>query len=118
MHDDREARRQLLQFLDEHAFYPVLRMPIEWADRREEFEDVRLRTERLQHRYHERCETAASVRGLFLLDLRDGSLRADRELDRLGLPTLARLRVAFLKLCDELGVRDEPWLAPFEVVGP
>lgn len=117
MDDDREARRQLLQFLDEHAFHPVFRMPIEWADRREEFEDARLRTERVRRRYHERCETAASVRALFLADLRDGSARSDRELDRLGLPTLAGLRVAFLKLCDALGVRGNR-LAPFEVVGP
>lgn len=118
MDDERKARRKLLQFLDEHAFNPVLRMPIEWADRREEFEDARLRTERLQRRYHERCATAASIRGLFLLDLNDGSARSDRELHRLGLPTLASLRVAFLELCDALGVRAESRFELFELFGP
>ncbi len=102
-----EVRQLLLQFLDEHAFNPVLTAPVDRADRREPFEDAQLRSERLRRRYHERCRTPEDIRRQFILDVYDTSSKLDRELDRLGLPTLPALQVAFLALCDALGVGAE-----------
>ena len=106
------ARQRLLEFLDEHLFDPVLRMSPDRADRREEFEDAQARTARIKARCHD-CGSAQELRRWCLeaLASSDGS-KVDRELDRLGLPTLGRLARHFLALCDELDVgADEPMLA-------
>jgi hypothetical protein len=97
-------RQLLLQFLDEHVFEPVLQHPPDRADRREAFEDAQARIERTWARCHA-CRSAEELRSLCIESLQSPvALRADRELDRLGLPTLSLLAARFFALCDELGV--------------
>jgi len=97
-------RQRLLQFLDEHVFDPVLRTSPDRVDRREAFEDAQARTERIKARCHA-CPSADELRRLCveLTASADGS-RAERELDRLGLPTFSRLAKPFFTLCEQLGV--------------
>ena len=99
-------RRWLLEFLDEHAFNPVLAASPDRVDRREGLEDAQTRAHWLRRRYHEVCPTAAAVLTQFLRDVDESSARLDRELDRLGLPTLPAVRAQFLALCTRLGVGD------------
>lgn len=102
-----DARAELLAFLDEHAFAPVLQTPPDRVDRREAFEDAQCHTDRARRRFHA-CQTAAAIVDRFVVELSgDAAGRVDRELDRLGLPTLRRLRRAFDALCERLGVRQE-----------
>ena len=98
------ARQRLLQFLDEHVFDPVLRVSPDRVDRREEFEDAQARAARMKARCHA-CQTAAELRCWCsaVITSSDG-WKVDRELDRLGLPTLGALGRHFLALCDELDV--------------
>ena len=97
-------RRRMLQFLDEHIFDPVLRTSPDRVDRREAFEDAQTRTGRLKARCHA-CASADELRRLCIeLTASDEDKQAERELDRLGLPTFARLGQHFLTLCEQLGV--------------
>lgn len=97
-------RRRMLQFLDEHIFDPVLRTSPDRVDRREAFEDAQVRTERLKARCHA-CASAGELRRLCIeLTAATDGKKAERELDRLGLPTFARLAKPFLTLCEQLGV--------------
>jgi len=99
-----DARAELLAFLDEHAFAPVLNTPPDRVDRREEFEDAQCHTDRARRRFHA-CKSAAAVYDRFWSEVHDGTARwVDRELDRLGLPTLRRLQSAFDELCARLSV--------------
>jgi hypothetical protein len=100
-----DARDRLLRFLDEHAFDPVLRAPRARADRREALEDAQACIERIKRRYHEQPQSAEELRAQFLHDVASRvAEKANRELERLGLPTMPRLRRDFLRLSDELGV--------------
>ena len=97
-------RRRLLQFLDEHLFDPVLRTSPDRVDRREAFEDAQARTERIKARCHA-CHSADELRRLCVeLTTSADASKAERELDRLGLPTFARLARHFLTLFEQLGV--------------
>jgi hypothetical protein len=99
-----DARSELLAFLDEHAFAPVLNTPPDRVDRREEFEDAQCHTDRARRRFHA-CKSAAAIYDSFFAELHDDTAPwVDRELDRLGLPTLRRLQRAFGALCARLGV--------------
>ncbi len=97
-------RQRLLQFLDEHVFDPVLRVSPDRVDRREAFEDAQARTDRIKASCH-RCGSVDELRRLCitLMASPDGR-RADRELDRLGLPTLSRLTGRFAAICEQLGI--------------
>jgi hypothetical protein len=110
-----DARDRLLRFLDEHAFDPVLRCSLAHADRREALEDAQACVERLKRQYHARW-SAEAIRAQFLHDVHDDVVeKANRELERLGLPTLPRLTRDFLRLSDDLGVGDDAavWAAGF-----
>lgn len=97
-------RQRLLQFLDEHVFDPVLRMSPDRVDRREAFEDAQARTERIRRRC-QACRSAEELRRLCVeLAASPDASRPDRELDRLGLPTLSRLAKHFVAMCEQLGV--------------
>ena len=98
-----ERRQRLLDFLESHIFRPILQAPLDRVDRREAIEDAQCRTERRRIRYRA-CATAEEVYAHFLADVDSSSGQLDRELDRVGLPTLAALRGQFLALCDELGL--------------
>lgn len=99
-----DVRTELLAFLDEHAFDPVLRTAADRVDRREEFEDAQCYTERARRRFHA-CASGAAIYDCYVTELHDGTARRiDRELDRLGLPTLRRLQQAFEILCARLGI--------------
>ncbi len=100
------GRQRLLQFLDEHIFDPVLRVSPDRVDRREAFEDAQTRTERIKRRCHA-CGDVDELRRLCaeLMASPDGR-KADRELDRLGLPTLSRLSARFGAICEQLGVAE------------
>lgn len=100
------ARQRLLQFLDEHIFDPVLRVSPDRVDRREAFEDAQTRTERLKRRCHA-CRDVEELSRLCLELMRSPDGRnADRELDRLGLPTLTRLSARFGAICEQLAGRE------------
>jgi hypothetical protein len=99
-----DARAELLAFLDEHAFAPVLNTSPDRVDRREEFEDAQCHTERVRRRFHA-CQSAAAIHDRFVAELHvDTAGWVDRELDRLGLPTLRRLQRSFDELCARLDV--------------
>ena len=103
-----DARAELLSFLDEHAFAPVLNTPPDRVDRREEFEDAQCHIERARRGFHA-CKSAADIHDRFSTELQDDTAPwVDRELDRLGLPTLRSLQRAFDDLCARLGVGGVP----------
>lgn len=101
-----DPRKQLVDYLDEHAFDPVLNASTEGMtdDELLDFEDVHRATESAKDRYHE-YESAEKVKEMFEDDLQsDETGKVTRKLERLGLPTLPEVKVGFMELCDEFGV--------------
>jgi hypothetical protein len=98
-----ERRQRLLDFFDTHVFRPILQASLDRVDRREAIEDAQCRTERRRSQY-QACATAEELYAQFFADVDSSSEKLDRELDRVGLPTLAILRGQFLALCHELGL--------------
>lgn len=104
---DQNAREKLVQFLDEQAFDPILRAsPDRYAGNdRDKLEHVKEATERTKQRYHHDYTSAEEVRDRFRDDLSSSAAqRVQRELERLGLPTLDDVEDEFEDLCQDLGV--------------
>jgi hypothetical protein len=103
-----EKKRQLIAFLDEKAFDPVLNtLPKKFSsdDLRRKFHDVRKSTLSEKKRFHERYNSAKDIKESYLADLDSRTARRKYdELEELGLPSLPRFRDEFLQLCDTLGV--------------
>jgi hypothetical protein len=104
---DQNAREKLLQFLDEEAFDPILRAsPDRYSgNARDKLAHVISATERTKQRYHHDYRSAEEVRDRFRDDLSAAAAqRVQRELARLGLPTLHDVEDEFEGLCRDSGV--------------
>ena len=102
------ARQQLLDFLDEKAFNPVLNAdPQDYPEsQRKKLDDVRKTTRSTQKRYHDNYTTAKDVVENYQSDLSSESAKAvQRELRDLNLPTLDSIKPEFEDLARKLGVK-------------
>ncbi len=100
-------RDELVRFLDEKVFDPILRAsPDRFSGtERRRYEDVRRSTENEKHRYHDDYKTAQSVKENYLSDLgSETGKKKTAELESLHLPTLPQIHDDFLKLCEKLGI--------------
>jgi len=104
----RDTRDQLLEFLDQHVFDPILshrRDDFPGEAERRKFDDVKRSTESEKRRFRENYGSAEEVRDNYLADLSSKTgKKKSRELERLGLPALPHVREKFLGLCARLGV--------------
>jgi uncharacterized protein (DUF2267 family) len=104
---DEDARRKLVDFLDERAFQPVLRAkPDDFPkDKRDQLADVQRSTESEQERFRN-YESAEKVVQMYRDDLSsEAAQKVHRQLRDLGLPTLNDVRDEFEQRARELGVR-------------
>ncbi len=104
----KNAREELLRFLDKKAFDPVLKAS---ADKyhseaaRKKLQDAKQSTEGSKKRYHEEYGSAEEVLKRFKDDLSsEAAKKVHRELKELGLPALPELSGEFEQLADRLGV--------------
>jgi hypothetical protein len=103
--DDTEKRRQLLKFLDERVFNPILDSPPRKGPDRRFFRETQNRVRRTWSRYPEKYQTASAIKQAFLSDLQSPvGQQLAALLQWLGLPRFEDVREDFLKLCRELGV--------------
>jgi hypothetical protein len=104
--DDRK-REELLKFLNQKVFDPILRaLPEDYKseDLKKKLDDVKKRTESEKHIFHE-LQTAEQVKKNYLADLDFRTARkTDYELDELKLPSLTKVKDEFLRLCEKLKV--------------
>lgn len=104
--DDRK-REELLKFLNQKVFDPILRaLPEDYKseDLKRKLNNVKRRTESEKHTFHE-FQTAEQVKKNYLADLDFRTARKiDHELDELKLPSLTKVKDEFLRLCEELRV--------------
>ena len=104
---DDKKREELLKFLDKEVFDPILQaLPEDYKseDLIRKLHDVKRRTEREKHQFHEFL-TSEEVKKTYLSDLDFRSARKiDHELDELNLPSLPKVKDEFLGLCEYLGV--------------
>jgi len=101
------ARKELINFIDKHAFDVIIHTSPDKFDGkdREKFEDIRRKTKNEQRKFHEDYTSAAAVKQNFLQNVRSRpAQKLDRELEHLGLPTLPQLKDDFQELCRKLGV--------------
>ncbi len=104
--DDRK-REELLKFLNQKVFDPILRaLPEEYKseDLKGKLHNVKRRTESEKHLFHE-FQTAEQIKKNYLADLDFRTARKiDHELDELKLPSLPKVKDEFLRLCEKLRV--------------
>ena len=104
--DDRK-REELLKFLNQKVFDPILQaLPEDYKseDLKKKLNDVKRRTESEKHLFHE-FQTAEEVKKNYLTDLDFRTARkTDHELDELKLPSLPKVKDEFLRLCEKLRV--------------
>ena len=104
--DDRK-REELLKFLNQKVFDPILwALPEDYKseDLKKKLNDVKKRTESEKHIFHE-LQTAEQVKKNYLADLDFRTARkTDYELDELKLPSLTKVKDEFLRLCEKLKV--------------
>jgi hypothetical protein len=102
---EEDKRKQLLEFLDNKAFDPVLNAEEKkYGDdkKKKMLRDVQAKTRSTKRRYHENYRSAADVKQNYESDL--DAENVDNELKDLGLPTLPSIHDEFMKLCGKLGV--------------
>jgi len=104
---DEGKRKELLKFLNQKVFDPILQaLPEDYGSEnlKEKLSHVKRRTESEKHLFHE-FETAEEVKKNYLADLGFRTARKiDHELDELKLPSLTKVKEEFLGLCEELNV--------------
>lgn len=103
---DPDAKRKLLDCLDETAFQPVLRADAEDypEDKRDVLRDVQRATRSERDRFRG-YDTAEKVVDMFRDDLSsEPAQKIQRELHDLDLPTLGDVRDEFENLARDLGV--------------
>ena len=104
--DDRKIE-ELLKFLNQKVFDPILRaLPEDYEshDLKKKLNNVKRRTESEKHIFHEH-QTAEEVKKNYLADLDFRTARkTDYELDELKLPSLPKVKDEFLRLCENLRV--------------
>ncbi len=104
---DRDAKEQLVDFLEQRAFRPVLtRKPDDYSsdsDRRK-LAEVQRATRSELDRYRNEYSSASDVIRNYKDDLTsEPAQKIDRELDSLGLPTLRDIEPDFKRKVEDLG---------------
>ncbi|MDA8387233.1 MAG: hypothetical protein M0Z58_01050 [Nitrospiraceae bacterium] len=105
-----KKREQLIEFLDEKLFDPILRASpddYESQDSRKKLHDVKkhIEKEKLRFRDRDAYPAAADIKKSILLDLQSKTgEKMGHDLDQLDLPRLTGIKDEFLKLCDALKV--------------
>jgi hypothetical protein len=102
-----DKREQLVHFLDEKVFDPVLKATESRYDesQKRKLSDVKRSTESEKRRFHDTYRTAKAVKSNYLSDLNSEiAKRKNKELEELGLPRMYQVREEFLKLCERLHV--------------
>ena len=101
-----EIRNELIDFIDKKAFNVIVKTSpdnYESVDR-EAVEEVIKKTKEEQRKFHG-YKSAEEVKKNFLSNLRSKpAKKLDKEIERLGLPTLPRLKEEFEKLAKKLEV--------------
>jgi hypothetical protein len=110
MEDEKDKRRQLLDFLDDRVFDPVLEaLPEQYSserDRRMLFEVKRI-AEKKKERFHSQELSSGQIREQYFREMFfETSGKIGRELEDLELPRLLELKEQFLKVCQELNVNE------------
>jgi len=103
----KDARKELLKFIDTKAFDVILKTsPDKYKEKdRENFEEIRRKTENEKEKFHNDYKTAEEVKKNFLQNVHSKpAQKLDKDIERLGLPALPQLKNDFQKLCDELGI--------------
>ena len=108
MAEKKNAREELLRFLDKKAFDPILNTSAEKYHSeaaKKKLQDAKQSTAGTKKRYHEEYGSAEEVLKRFKDDLSsDAAKKVQRELKELGLPTLPELSHEFEQLADQMGV--------------
>jgi hypothetical protein len=104
---DEGKRKELLKFLNQKVFDPILRaLPEDYEseDLKKKLSNVKRHTESEKHLFHE-FQTAEEVKKNYLanMDFRTAK-KIDHELDELKLPSLPKVKDEFLGLCEKLRV--------------
>ena len=106
---DKDARTQLLDFLDQKAFQPVLKTSLDDYKNENQLQmlvEVQERTRSTRQRYHNSYTSAADVLKNFRSDLSSEAAKiVHADLRSLGLPALPEVKQEFEQLADELGVK-------------
>ncbi len=104
---DRQAKEQLVDFLEQRAFRPVLnRKPDDYSSdsERRKLAEVQRATRSELDRYRHDYSSASDVIRNFKDDLTsEPAQKIDRELDALGLPTLRDIEGEFRRKVEDLG---------------
>jgi hypothetical protein len=104
---DDKKREELLKFLDQKVFDPILQaLPEDYKseDLIRKLHNIKGRTESEKRQYHQ-FQTAEEVKRTYLSDLEFRKARKiDYELDELKLPSLSDVKDEFLGLCEKLRV--------------
>src|SRR4051794_124169 len=103
----KDTRKELVDFIDKKAFDVILHTsPDKYKGKdRDNFEDIRKKTENEKKKFHDDYKTAEEVKRNFLQDVRSKPAhKLDKDIERLGLPTLPHLKDDFENLCYKLGL--------------
>lgn len=104
---DDKKREELLKFLDQKVFAPILQaLPEDYKSEGliKKLHNVKRRTEREKHQFYQ-LQTSEEVKKTYLSDLDFRTARkTDHELDELNLPSLPKVKNDFLGLCEKLKV--------------
>ncbi|MDG5814631.1 hypothetical protein QA601_06060 [Chitinispirillales bacterium ANBcel5] len=108
MLQEKEKRQQLLNFLDNRAFDPILEaIPEHYSSDKDRkmLEDVQEITRYEKDMFHFQLTTAQQIKDQFIREMtRDNSGRISRELEDLELPRFQEIKSQFLNLCNELKI--------------
>jgi len=107
MASDDKKREELLRFLDQKVFDPILQASPEdykSEDLIRKLHNVKRRAESEKHQFHQ-FQTSEEIKKTYLSDLDFRTARKmDHELDELNLPSLPKVKADFLGLCEKLRV--------------
>jgi hypothetical protein len=103
----KDAKGELVKFIDKKAFDVIIKTsPDKFEEKdRKNFEDVKRKTGNEKEKFHH-YKNAKDVKKNFLENTRSQPAhKLDKELKKLGLPTLPDLKDEFEQLCDKLEVK-------------
>ncbi len=106
MANKKDPKEELVRFIDKKAFDVIIETPSDKfkGDDREKFEDIKRKTQNEKEKFHH-YKSADEVKKNFLQNVRsEPAHKLDKELKKLGLPTLPELKGEFEQLCDKLQV--------------
>lgn len=105
----KDKRKKLLDFIDKKAFDPVLKAKDKKSyseKEKEKLEDIKRKTKNEKEQFHKDFKTAEEVKDNYLGNLRSSAAKkVYKELEHMGLPTMADYKEDFLKLCEKLEVK-------------